>query len=41
MRCSTAQNSESLRLRVFEAGPYLLAFDGAALLLVEMSRRKV
>lgn len=29
------------RLPVFEAGPYLLAFDGAALLLVELRRRKL
>jgi len=27
------------RLLVFEAGKYLLAFDGAALLLLELSRR--
>ncbi len=27
------------RLPVFEAGPYLLAFDGAALLLLELWRR--
>lgn len=26
-------------LRVFEAGPFLLAFDGAALLLLELFRR--
>jgi hypothetical protein len=29
------------RLPVFEAGRYLLAFDGAALLLLELSRRKM
>lgn len=29
------------RLPVFEAGPYLLAFDGAALLLVELWRREI
>jgi hypothetical protein len=28
------------RLPVFETGEYLLAFDGAALLLLEMTRRK-
>ena len=27
------------RLPVFESGEYLLAFDGAALLLLEMARR--
>jgi hypothetical protein len=31
--------SKNWRLPVFEGGPYLLAFDGAALLLLELSRR--
>jgi hypothetical protein len=28
------------RLPVFESGEYLLAFDGAALLLLEMARKR-
>lgn len=37
---TVVQDELDWRLPVFEAGSYLLAFDGAALLLVELSRRK-
>ena len=36
---TVVQEELDWRLPVFEAGPYLLAFDGAALLLVELWRR--
>ncbi len=36
---TVVQDNLDWRLPVFEAGPYLLAFDGAALVLVEMARK--
>ena len=36
---TVVQDDLDWRLPVFEAGPYLLAFDGAALLLLEMARK--
>jgi hypothetical protein len=37
---NVVQDELDWRLPVFEAGPYLLAFDGAALLLLELWRRQ-
>jgi len=34
------QEEKDWRLPVFESGPYLIAFDGAALLLLELWRRR-
>lgn len=38
---AAVENDLDGRLPVFEAGPYLFACDGVALLLVELWRRKV
>lgn len=37
---AVVENALDWRLPVFEAGRYLLAFDGAALVLVELWRRQ-